>query len=51
MNTLMAYYLDGQKYWGALLHEMMSIKGEPDIGHAMVILSSNCLKKLKQIKD
>ena len=45
----MAYYLVRQKYWLYLLLEMMSIKGETDFGHDMVILFSNQFKKPQQI--
>jgi hypothetical protein len=46
----MVYYLAGQKYRLTLLYEMMIVKREADFGHAMVILFSNSLKKLKQKK-
>jgi hypothetical protein len=50
MNTLMAYYLVRQKYWLYMLLEMMSIKGETDFSHNIVILFSNQFKSPQQIK-
>lgn len=51
MNTLMVYYLVRQKYWLYMLLEMMSIKGETDFGHAIVILFSNQFKSPNKLTE